>query len=299
MVHRILVLALFLTASSKGGELAWRSNISFGTANETSQGGILTSEWTFHLGYFQNNFVPTASNTSEWCSRWRTLDVSSYSEFQNRFASVWDDDGSVPAGTEGYIWGFNRGSQTPEWILIGASNWTWPLVSANPLDPNSGAEWLVDDANEIVLGQVNQNGIHMTTASATGLPPLLEGDQWLEFHFTAAEQSNLLVSGWDADPDQDGLDNLTEFAFGTNPRTSNPLNVFESFAGGFFEFSIQKAQKVAVTYEGEVSSNLISWQSGEAEVILLEESATSLTYRDLQPLSSGPRFGRVRVSLQP
>jgi surface-anchored protein len=42
--------------------------------------------------------------------------------------------------------------------------------------------------------------------------------QWQAEHFTAAELDDGLICGSDADPDGDGLKNLTEFAFGFDPK---------------------------------------------------------------------------------
>lgn len=49
--------------------------------------------------------------------------------------------------------------------------------------------------------------------------------QWQAEHFTAAELDDASISGADADPDRDGLKNLTEFAFGMHPKdaTRSPL----------------------------------------------------------------------------
>lgn len=295
----ILIALLTQTLVSEATGLAWRSSLSFSIENETSQGEFIDSRWTFHLGYFQSGFVPTEINTQDWCQQWITLDVSPYSDFQNRFASVWQDDGSVAAGTKGYIWGFNRNAASKEWILISDSDWSWPLVSSNPLDPNGGAEWTVDGAGEVIVGAVNQNGVHLRTAAVTGSPPLLEGQQWRELVFTAAELEDETVSGWEADDDGDGWSNLAEFAFALDPRAADTPVVTESLEEGFFEFTIQKNEKVAIVYTGQVSGDLLGWSADVADVLLIGETATSLTYRDLGPFSEAPRFGRVQVALSP
>jgi alpha/beta superfamily hydrolase len=50
---------------------------------------------------------------------------------------------------------------------------------------------------------------------------------WLDNFFTSAEQEDPLISGVDADPDNDGLSNLLEFASGTYPTitSTSPLSI--------------------------------------------------------------------------
>jgi hypothetical protein len=46
---------------------------------------------------------------------------------------------------------------------------------------------------------------------------------WIEKNFSALEQSNTLISGPAADPDQDGLSNKQEYIFGSNPKNKDTL----------------------------------------------------------------------------
>lgn len=66
-----------------------------------------------------------------------------------------------------------------------------------------------------------------TTASVTASTPW---QSWRSTEFTAGELTNLSVSGEAADPDQDGLSNLVEYALGLEPKTGNasPLTVGSS-----------------------------------------------------------------------
>ena len=289
MLIRIFFLLSSLIVSLEAAEISWRST-PFET-NETSQGNSLTSEWTFHLGFFEAGFVPSPTNTSQWSQNWNTLDVSAYSDSFDRFVGVWEDDGTVPDGSQGYIWGFNRGSLTPEWILMSESEWTFPLPVASPLDPTGGqVVWDVDSANQVPVGQVNQGGIHMRTGSVSGTPPLLEGDLWLALHFSEGELQNSDITGFLADPDQDGFTNLQEFAFGTNPRVSDSPEICANVVSGVFEFTVTRPQTVGVIYAGQVSSELESWQSGPSNVQLVSETAQSLTYRDMNAANFNQRF---------
>ncbi|GHC41361.1 hypothetical protein [Roseibacillus persicicus] len=279
----------------QGRDVEWRS-LPFQT-NVTSSGQALDDSWSFSLGYFAGNFVPSDSNTEQWAEHWVTLDVSRYVESQSRFVGVWSDTGEVPDGKHGYIWGLNRGALSPEWILLGGNSWTFPLPFASPIDPDASITWTTDTADNIVVGQVGAAGAHITTAAVAGAPYLLEGEVWRSLKFVDSELENPLVSGWETDPDGDGFSNLEEFAFGLEPLSPDAPRICPSTANGFFEFEVTKAENVAVGYLGEVSDNLTSWADDGASVALIAETATSLVFRDLTALGITPRFGRVQVTL--
>lgn len=49
-------------------------------------------------------------------------------------------------------------------------------------------------------------------------------EAWLQLNFTATERADVAVSGPNADPDNDGLSNLMEFAFNANPKLAAAVN---------------------------------------------------------------------------
>lgn len=298
MIGKSFILACLFYASASGGMIEWRSTL-FQT-NLTSSGSPLTSDWTFELGYFATGFTPTVANTSAWADRWTTLDGATYTTEGNRFSGVWIDDGEVPDGSRGYIWGFNRGASNPEWILLSATSWNFPLPEDDPLSPSAGQRWSVATSNQVVLGAVNSGGIHLRTESVTGSPPLLCGEDWQRLVFSPAEQSDPAVSGWDADPDRDGNTNLVEFAFGLEPKMPDQVTTRLFLQNGFLEVEVQRAENVKALYFGRVSSDLETWAEDAASVTLLQASARVLRYRDLTPVTNARRrFAQVRVALAP
>lgn len=60
--------------------------------------------------------------------------------------------------------------------------------------------------------------------------------RWQATWFDAAELEDPAISGMDADPDLDGLVNLLEYAFGTNPRIGGPVPAEEGL--GFPAFAL-------------------------------------------------------------
>jgi hypothetical protein len=83
-------------------------------------------------------------------------------------------------------------------------------------------------ADGLVLGE--RHILEVTAIDTTGrrghavhvpFDYLRYGPAWLRRHFTEDERDRPSISGDDADPDEDGLDNATERAFALNPRDAS------------------------------------------------------------------------------
>ena len=72
---------------------------------------------------------------------------------------------------------------------------------------------------------ISVNGEHSGAGTGYGKPFVIRVktsyEDFVETHFTEAEQADALISGELGDPDGDGLNNLLEHVFGTAPRESN------------------------------------------------------------------------------
>ena len=272
------------------GGVRWNSSF-FGDSYRDSEGQLLDSSWVFYLGYFSNTFAPTRQNQSQWAANWVTLDIAEYDPAISQFEAVWSNDGAS-SGNLGYIWGLNRSHPNNEWILMTNDSWIVPLNSELIPDVN----WETSNASVFVVGNQAEEQIFVTEKTV-GEPPLLIGSQWLAWMFEPTEQNDPQVGGWDADPDNDGLSNLAEFAFGTKPQVADTVQIEVMIEEGVFKFRSPKVRQVAVSYQGQVSSELINWEGGFGQVVLEREEFSSLLFRDLNPILQGPRFARVVVQL--
>ena len=123
-------------------------------------------------------------------------------------------------------------------------------------------------------------------------------------HFTADQLADPAISGWDADPAGDGIDNLTEFGLDTNPWVIESgvleqlVEVVEEGGERFLQMTVAKNPKAAVTYEVGVTTDFSEWLSGSIVTTTLADNAEQLVVRDRTPIEDlDSRFMRLRVIL--
>ena len=282
----------FTSVPLLAGGINWGSAL-FGDTFQDSQGQPLDSSWTFYLGYFESDFIPTLQNRSQWGVNWTTLDITNYDPDSSEFNSSWENDG-VSDGNRGYIWGLNRNLPANEWILMRNDSWIVPVDS--PINPS--VNWETTEVTTFAAGSEPTEQTFVTEVT-TGEPPLLLGSEWLALNFEPAELNDPQIGSFDADPDQDGLSNLEEFAFGTEPKTSDTICIEIVIVGSVFKFRSPKVRQVGVNYSGQVSSDLDEWEVSSAQVVLEADELTSLLFRDLTPITQSPRFARIAIQLVP
>jgi hypothetical protein len=128
--------------------------------------------------------------------------------------------------------------------------------------------------------------------------------QYQVLNFTPTEQNNPAVSGPDADPDGDGLTNFFEYATGKNPRVANTggATAVVVNAGYLMLTYTRLVAAPDVNYQPEVSSDLTTWQSGDAviETVSTTDNGDGVTQtvvvRDRTPMNAtSKRFIRLKV----
>ncbi len=125
--------------------------------------------------------------------------------------------------------------------------------------------------------------------------------QWRMVKFTEAELTDPQISGPEADPDHDGLVNLLEYAFGSEPRSAaSRVSLIPSLDGdyGHITYRHSKAAGGAVILP-ESSGDLKTWSSpGLTEVGRIDRGTYwEVTVRDAVPFSeANHRFLRLRVT---
>ncbi len=132
--------------------------------------------------------------------------------------------------------------------------------------------------------------------------PALDFNAWRATKFTAGELGLPSISGTNADPDADGINNLLEFALGGQPKDGVsdilPDCKVETIGGeNYLTLTLKKpAGVMGVTYTPQVSGELGTWHGGSPHVFTIINNATTLRVRDSTPMSAeGNRFIRLMV----
>ena len=127
-----------------------------------------------------------------------------------------------------------------------------------------------------------------TDTSGDGIP-----DAWAIAHGLDPEIDNRL-----GDADGDGIPNLLEYALGLDPNVADPAALpAPSVENDFLTLTITRNPDAAdLLFTPEVSADLVTWESAEDQVVVVEDTPTTLRVRDAQPVStSARRFMRLRV----
>lgn len=261
--------------------------------NLTSSGSAMDGNFVFQLGVFTNGFVPTRANIQEWNSKWADAESVGYITSNNSFEKTYTVSSNVSpffVGTAAWVWGKRSTSVGDEWILFRNSDWTWPVP--NPFSPFP-LDWNAAAANQVVIGSIHGSG-HLMKSEA-----VVTYHQW-----QSATLAGEPLNTPDADPDQDGVGNLLEFIFGTDPQLANaaphtPLEKVNVGGSDYLQIGIPRLRGRLATLTVRVSSDLITWNSGPSHTIEVSNTVDSWVVRDLTPLGGTPtrRFIQLKAEL--
>ncbi|HEX2746542.1 MAG TPA: lamin tail domain-containing protein [Verrucomicrobiales bacterium] len=135
---------------------------------------------------------------------------------------------------------------------------------------------------------------------------------WRWDHFTKAEitlpdgSENTALAGASADPDNDGLSNAGEYAFGGDPRVPDAAGELRlgSVTIGPDTFTTvtfsRRHKALDLTYEAQFSADLVTWTSSTqltGSVTNPVNGMEEATFRDTAPAGAGHRFVRIKASL--
>jgi len=114
---------------------------------------------------------------------------------------------------------------------------------------------------------------------------------WLSTYFNASERANLAISGDMADPDQDGLVNLFEYAFAFNPETNSSASLPKLAKSGTNATLTFPVPRSTLNYTVERSTDLVNWSTSGVTTSTQAGNMTASC-----PMSGNPKaFLRILV----
>ena len=298
-LRRFCQIFAIAATSASAADINWNSTI--GSNNYTSEGAphLMGEGFTFELGSFSDGFVPSAANVSEWAGKWVSLDRDVYNPVTKFFASkasLTSNDQPFTPAVRPYIWGFDQGAPG-EWLLVTNPGWFWPFAGGGPQPPLT---WSVGASGTVaIVGEVNGAGFQMKTAEVAVEPPDVNPAAWRQRYFNATERNDPAISGWVADPDSDGANNLIELAAGTDPRdpAARPQPEIElvEVGGGAraLQVRLPRNHRAAISYGAESSSDLDAWSATGMTVEV--DTLTEIVF--IFPATAARQFLRLAFSL--
>jgi hypothetical protein len=304
----VLATAAFLMGSTRGTatQIIWDTLID--RPHATSAGQPLPATTIFLLGVFDREFTPTAANRTEWAQRWHTASIARWDPATRYFSGeVNFTSNPIPftSGNAAWVWGI-AGS---EWILLRRSTWNWPTGS-----PLGGPPifWTANSSVTTAAGSVTNPGttdfFYRTENAGNHSPPILRWTDWQKLHFSITQLANPAISGPAADPDGDGVPNISEYAGMSWPllATSLPQLISEpgtvsSAAGRHLSLRFSCDPRAALALSPESSPDLQQWDaSPSATVVLPSTTPGSFLFRAAARLDASPRsYLRLRLNPAP
>jgi hypothetical protein len=172
----------------------------------------------------------------------------------------------------------------------------WPFEFTVPLTNGAGQFYYWVD------GLTPSNQV-VSSPTATLFQNYSYGD-WVSLRFSAAEQTNAVISGMAADPDYDGILNAAEYALGLMPKLTDPNPLQAEVINGVLQVSYPRNTLAAeVTVTPEISDDLVSWNSGPAYLEVLSEDdlgggVKRIKVKDIAGSGARQRFVRLRLGFQ-
>jgi hypothetical protein len=199
-------------------------------------------------------------------------------------------------------------------VIPAGTNAVALVITATSDATNEGIETLVLTlATNAAYTVLTQNSAAITLVEGAFQSPW---NLWRAARFSPAELADPAISGPDADPDNDRMRNLLEYAYNRNPRTpdagggfSGRIEVLANPPGqqGYVVRFTRRKAPTDLLYEVQVTSDFSSWQTGAAvaqEILPPTDNGNGITETaafQIPPGPSGPgqKFIRLNIALLP
>jgi hypothetical protein len=287
-------------------QITWESDP--GAVNLTSYDTPMSGSFVFELGVFADTFAPSQENTAGWAANWVPARRVTYNVLGGFFTDDFvasNHTGQFITNKAVYVWGFQGGVTSSEWILFRNNDtehgnaWTWPAAPSGP--PPFPLLWNAATATPVIgtINTIDEHGnpiLMHSEAVPNAASPTTTWQQWQAVELVNAP----LLNGPNDDPDNDGTNNLLEFVFGTPPlQAGAPPAISIAVVNGYQQITIPRRIDHPATLRVLVSSDLAHWDAGDGVTVVVSNTPSALVVRDLTPLSAGQpqRFMRLSANL--
>ena len=312
VVSEIMYHPADVTASEQAAGIASESNFEFIEVQNISNqaidlsGVVISDAFDFVFPVF-----PLAAGEA-------ALVVRNIAAFEERFGSglpivgEWGDVNDPDGGSR-----LSNGGETITITAVGGA-----VIQSFDYDDDTALGWpsLADGSGQsLVLRDPStspDNGLPLSWRSSVagqGTPGVVTEDvyqEWTLLHFSPAQLADDLISGPNADPDGDGIENAIELALVGDPLVASlevlPGATLTNYSSGvpvpgdYLTITFQRRRDLGgLTALAQFSSDLLDWSdSGVALTVIDQGDGTEIvTYRDTQTATSLKRFLRVQVTL--
>jgi len=166
----------------------------------------------------------------------------------------------------------------------------------------------LDSATGMIAGTPTATGVFPVTVEATNgagtstttVTISIEANylSWQHSKFTAGERADANISGPNAVYGQDGLPNLVKYALGLEPKQNitTGLPAVSTTGSDWVYTYTRPSDRIDITYEVEVSTDLVNWTTAGVTHELVSSSFGSETWHARYPLVSAANvFFRLKV----
>ncbi len=185
---------------------------------------------------------------------------------------------------------------TLQWSKVsgpGTVNFTAPNSSASDASFSAAGTYVLRLTATVAAGPVSSNDLTVNVIAGY--------NYWISQAYPG--NTNPATIGQNADPDQDGIPNLVEFALNLDPtKSSTHLLPQPANQGGRLSLTYQRITAPGLSYIVELSDELGNWQQYVASETLLNTSGNLETWNATSPnliSAQSHQFIRIRVVQSP
>jgi hypothetical protein len=193
---------------------------------------------------------------------------------------------------------------TPPWLTLHPASAITPAGASAPLGLTYHSAGLPPGTHSAILRLTSNDPIEPTIDLPVSLniAPWSPIEAWRHLHFGTNQNINSAADT--ADPDQDGIVNLIEFALlDGDPLSPShailPAASLSTHAGqDYLTLTVHKnPTATGITYQPEISGDLLTWNHEPTHIVTLQDTHEILIARDATPLPNHhQRFIRLKIT---